>query len=125
MVVLVVVIGLVGAACTSGDDEGDGDDGGSDSGDALATLDVIDERIDVRTADAEDFEPGSTGMGLDEGDSIRSNDTGFGELGYFDGSWMRIEARATLTIEELSDVEDARSSRPRSTADGSGPAPRS
>ncbi len=107
VVVLVVVIGLVGAACTSGDDEGDGDDGGSDSGDALATLDVIDERIDVRTADTEDFEPGSTGMGLDEGDSIRSNDTGFGELGYFDGSWMRIEARATLTIEELSDVEDA------------------
>ena len=105
MLVAALVTVLVGAGCTGDDDEGG--DGGSDGGDALATLDVIDERIDVRTVDAEDFEPGTTGMGLDEGDSIRSDATGFGELGYFDGSWMRIEARATLTIEELSDVEDA------------------
>jgi hypothetical protein len=45
-------------------------------------------------------------MGLDVGDQVRSNETGFGELGYFEGSWMRIEARATLTIEELADTEE-------------------
>src|SRR5262245_14892922 len=106
----VITIIAAAAACTGGggdDKAGSGDGEQAGGGDeALATLEVIDQQIDVKTTDDTDFGPGETGMGLDVGDQIRSNTTGFGELGYFDGSWMRIEARATLTIEDLADTED-------------------
>lgn len=106
---LAVAVLLV-AACSGGDDESASDDEapGVGTGEELATLEVIDQQIAVKTTESDEFEPGTTGMGLDVGYQIRSNDTGFGELGYFDGSWMRIEARATLTIEELSDTEESR-----------------
>lgn len=102
---------LLGAACSSGSGDeqaAPAGSGGSSTGEALAVLEVIDQAIDVKAAGTDDFEAGTTGMALDVGDQVRSDTTGFGELGFFDGSWMRIEARAILTIEELADTDESR-----------------
>ena len=107
MVVVAVGTGTLLATRSSDGGGGAGNAASGDSG-ALAVLEVIDERIQVRTGSDREFRVGETGTALDVGDQVRSNESGFGELGYFDGSWMRIEASATLTIDELQDVEGAR-----------------
>lgn len=97
---VVVVLVLIAAGCSSGDDEGE------DTTEGTATLEVIDRNIEV-SQDGGPFETGTTGADLFVGDQVRADETGFGELSYFDGSWQRIEAEATLSIDQLADRESS------------------
>ena len=89
------------AGCSSGDEA---------AAEGRATLEVIDRAIDVER-DESGYEQGESGMGLAVGDSVRADATGFGEVQFFDGSWMRIEASAIVAIEELAATDDGHSVR--------------
>ncbi len=99
------VVVLLAAACSRGEEQA-APPGPAGSAEAPAALTVIDDQVAVKRSGAAAFVPGATGAALDVGDQVRADTTGFGEVGYFDGSWMRIEAAATLTIGELADTED-------------------
>lgn len=94
------------AGCTGGEEQAapPGPIGGPEE--APAQLTVIDAQIGVKRAGDTSFAPGASGDDLDVGDQVRADTTGFGEITYFDGSWMRIEAEATLAIDELADTEE-------------------
>ena len=77
--------------------------GGSSS--ASATLAIISTNIET-AAGSGSFETATEGQTLAVGDKVKADPTGFAELTYHDGSWMRIEASATLTIDELTDKGD-------------------
>lgn len=67
-------------------------------------LGIITTNIESNTGDG--FVEASEGETLVVGDAVRTDATGFAELTYHDGSWMRVESEATLTIEDLADSED-------------------
>ena len=93
---------LVSAAC------GGGSDGGSRSSadDALASLDVFSRRVAVRTT--ADFVAARDGQDLSEGDKVRTDPAGFAEVTFFEGSWMRVDSGATLTVRSLKDTAQRR-----------------
>lgn len=89
------------AGCGGSDDPASS--GGSDD-EVTATLATITTNIDTDTGDG--FTDATEGEKLTTGDRVRTDDTGFAELTYHDGSWQRVENSATLTIEELVDTSD-------------------
>lgn len=66
-----------------------------------ATLAIITTNIETARGQRE-FAQASEGARLDVGDRVRTDETGFAEITYQDGSWQRVENRATLTILALS-----------------------
>lgn len=103
-IALVVVASLAG--CGGGSSPGvEGEAEASD--DALATLEVI--STDVTVQGADDSQPSSsqTGTALDVGDTVRTDPSGFAEIGFFDGSLTRVENAATFTLTDLQDTEAA------------------
>jgi hypothetical protein len=101
--VVAVVCVVVAAGCGDSDDGGGGaDSGGSSSADVVsAVLGIITTNIDTDTG--EGFADAVEGEELTVGDRVRTDDTGFAEVTYHDGSWMRVESEATLTIVDLVD----------------------
>lgn len=77
---------------------GGGDDGGS--GEPTATLAIISTRIETAVG-AGAFGEATEGQELSVGDRVRTDDSGFAEIDYPDGSWMRIDNNATARIQSL------------------------
>lgn len=71
------------------------------SGSALAALDVIDTRTELRPLDAELFDEAESGTPLDAGDVVRTDDAGFAEILYGDGSLTRLGPDTTVTVVAL------------------------
>jgi hypothetical protein len=99
--VAVAAIALVSVACGDGDDSSGGSGEGLSADVVSATLGIITTNIDTDTG--EGFSDAVEGEELTVGDRVRTDDTGFAEVTYHDGSWMRVESEATLTIEDLVD----------------------
>ncbi len=94
---LVLALPAAVTGCSGGDGEG------SAAADVVsATLEIITTEIEAAVGD-DGFRPAEAGEELTVGDRVRTDDTGFAELTYHDGSWQRVENNATLTIEELTD----------------------
>ena len=72
---------------------------------AVAVLEIITQLIQTALGGA-GFEPAVAGQELAVGDEVQTDDTGFAEVVYHDGSWQRIEANGTLTVLELVDATD-------------------
>ncbi len=72
----------------------------------LATLDVLTEAVSVVRDGTGTPEAASSGAELTQGDEVRTDDTGFAEIAFFDGSWQRIDSGASVTLTELVDVEE-------------------
>lgn len=105
--VIACMAALVAAGCgddTTNSSDGDGGSSGSGSEAVSATLAIITTDIDTDTGDG--FTDATEGEELVVGDRARTDTTGFAELTYHDGSWMRIESEATLTIDDLADTDD-------------------
>lgn len=95
---LVTLVLLVAAACGGGDG---GDDGARDaSRPPTATLAIISTEIEAATSGAR-FAEAVEGQPLAVGDRVRTDRTGFAEINYHDGSWMRVEHEATATVQAL------------------------
>lgn len=88
---------VVVAGCGGGDD---GDSRGDAVGSPTATLAIISTDIETAARGA-GFVEAVEGQALDVGHRVRTDRTGFAEINYHDGSWMRIEHEATATIEAL------------------------
>ena len=112
---MVRVWGLVGVAAAvvlvasgCGDDGGGasgGDGESASSGDVVsAVLGIITTNIEADTGDG--FVEASEGAELVVGDRVKTDATGFGEVTYHDGSWMRVESGATLTVVDLADSDE-------------------
>ena len=95
---------LVASGC--GGDGGGGSGSGSSGDSVSAVLGIITTNIEADTGDG--FVEASEGEELVVGDRVKTDSTGFGEVTYHDGSWMRVESEATLTIEELADSDERR-----------------
>jgi mannose-6-phosphate isomerase-like protein (cupin superfamily) len=97
---LAAITVLVAAACGGGG--GDGDVAGDATRSLTATLAII--STDIETAvDGAGFAEAVEGQALSVGDRVRTDRTGFAEITYHDGSWMRIEHEATATVRALVD----------------------
>lgn len=70
-------------------------------GEVLAALDVIDTRTDWRDVGAEDYVEAVDGQGLVAGDGVRTDDTGFAEVAYADGSLTRLEPSTEFAVVSL------------------------
>jgi len=90
-------------SCGGGDTSSDGGSADAEPRTSApsATLGIISTNIESSKAAGDDFVAATEGQRLDIGSSVRTDATGFAEITYHDGSWQRIEAEATLTIEEL------------------------
>jgi LmbE family N-acetylglucosaminyl deacetylase len=95
---VVFAAALVAGACSSG---GNG---------PRATLEIITTNIQSALGDG-GFEPAEAGQELTIGDRVRTDDTGFAELTYHDGSWQRVENNATLTIAALTEQGSSKAVR--------------
>lgn len=91
-VVAWIAAATVAAGC------GGGDDGGA--AEPTATLAVISTRIETALGTGA-FRGATEGQALSVGDRVRTDDTGFAEITYTDGSWMRIDNNATARIRSL------------------------
>ena len=102
LLVAAVLVVVVGCGSDSGSG-GSGSEGGGSSGVVSAVLAIISTNIESDTGGG--FVEASEGEELTVGDRVRTDPTGFAELTYHDGSWMRVENSATLTIEDLVDSD--------------------
>lgn len=104
------VAALLVAGCGGGgsDSNGSGSDATSDASGVSATLEIITTNIET-SVDEAPFEKATAGEELAVGDRVKTDDTGFAELSYHDGSWQRVENNATLTLEELVESDKAAS----------------
>ena len=85
---LLVVIAIAAACSKSG-------------ASSLAELAPQRERVSVRTGDGDEFDEGSEGQGLEEGDVVRTDETGRTEILYGDGSLTRLDVETTFEIVKL------------------------
>lgn len=100
---------LVAASCGGGGGDtatGDGEIAAAEE--ALATLEVISTDVTVQPDDAGQPAPAQSGDPLAEGDTVRTDPTGFAEISFFDGSLTRVDTAATFTLVDLQDTEAAR-----------------
>lgn len=106
-----VALSVLAAGC-GGSGDGDGAGGAGESASEAdvvsATLEIITTNIETAVGDA-NFEEAEAGQELVVDDRVKTDETGFAELSYHDGSWQRVENNATLTLEELVDSDDAES----------------
>ena len=102
--VMLLVVGCGSDESGSGGSEPVGESGAG-SGAVSAVLGIITTNIETETSDA-GFAEASEGEELIVGDRVKTDATGFAEVTYHDGSWMRVESEATLTIEDLVDTDD-------------------
>ena len=93
---LATIAVFAAAACGGGDDEV------AASRAPAATLAIISTDIETAAGDA-GFVEAVEGQALAVGDRVRTDRTGFAEINYHDGSWMRIEHEATATVRALVD----------------------
>lgn len=77
----------------------------------LAKLRVIDPGADVRRDAATNFRAARDGQNLRQGDTVRTNDTGFVEINYADGSLTRLGHATEFTIELLTEERGGRQTR--------------
>lgn len=103
-----VVLAVTAAACGGSESSTSEGSGGVESAEAVvsATLEIITTNIES-SLDGGTFEEAEAGQELVVGDRVKTDVTGFAELTYHDGSWMRVESEATLTIDDLQDSDDA------------------
>lgn len=93
---LATIAVLTAAAC------GGGDSADETSRPPTATLAIISTDIET-AAGGSGFVEAVEGQALAVGDRVRTDRTGFAEINYHDGSWMRIEHEATATVRALVD----------------------
>jgi hypothetical protein len=105
----VAVALLLAAGCGGGaDSNGSGSEDTSEAAGVSATLEIITTNIET-SVDEAPFEEATAGEELFVGDRVKTDDTGFAELSYHDGSWQRVENNATLTLEKLLESDKAAS----------------
>lgn len=98
---LATIVVLVATACGGdGPSPAAGVGGDERSTRPTATLAIISTEIETASK-GERFVEAVEGQGLAVGDSVRTDRTGFAEIGYHDGSWMRVEHEATATVQAL------------------------
>lgn len=68
---------------------------------SLAALAVIDTRTTLRPVTAEVFEEAEDGVALHAGDTLRTDETGFAEVAYADGSLTRLGSSTVFSVVEL------------------------
>lgn len=66
-----------------------------------AELGIIDDAADWRAQTAGDFVRASDGQGLDIGDNVRTDETGFAEIQYPDGSLTRLDVLTVFRVGDL------------------------
>jgi hypothetical protein len=89
-----VVVALLGAVPPStGEDQGR---------DVVAEVMMIDAAVDVALGDA-DFVAIGAAVSVAAGDIVRTDDAGFAEVGYHDGSITRLDRNTEFTVLELVD----------------------
>lgn len=103
---LVVLASLI-AGCGSGSGSSDGK---GETKSPLANAVSIDSAVDVSLA-ASKFVPVNKPVPVDVGDVVRTDDSGFAEVTYRDGSVSRLDVDSELTVVALSDGPDGSSVR--------------
>lgn len=106
VVAALAVFALLAAGCGS-DDGSDNASPGEDATSAdvvSAVLGIITTNIETDSGDG--FAEATEGESLVVGDQVKTDATGFAEVTYHDGSWMRVESEATLMIDDLADTDD-------------------
>jgi len=98
-IVVLVACLLAVSSCTGGDDRA----GASQRLTALLEIITTNIQSDIEGAG---FAEAEEGQELTVGDRVRTDDTGFAELAYHDGSWQRVENNATLTVEDLAESSE-------------------
>jgi hypothetical protein len=102
--VWVVAFCAFAAACGGGSESAGDGAGGGDG--VLATIEPISADVTVQRGGASAFEPVQGTEDLGQGDKVRTDATGLGEIVFFDGSWQRIDAGTEVALTELVDIED-------------------
>ncbi len=102
-VLALAFVSLTTLSCSGG---GGADDEAVASPNVLATLDVLTDTVSVVRDGSGTPEAASSGAELTQGDEVRTDETGFAEIAFFDGSWQRIDSGAAVTLTELVDVEE-------------------
>ncbi len=69
--------------------------------DSLASLKIISTDVTVQSGPDGAAAAGTTGEGLAVGDTVATDDAGFAEVGFFDGSFTRVDHAARFTIVDL------------------------
>lgn len=100
-VVGVVVLAAMGCGSDGGSETSSGDVGSPEGG-ALAEVVSIDAAVDVALGDAEFVGVGDP-VPVAMGDVVRTDASGFAEVGYFDGSVTRLDVDSELVVVALSD----------------------
>ncbi len=112
-VTLLIAMTLLAAACGGDGDGGAGVDTeaatgtGDTAAESLAELTVLEPGAERRAADAEAFAAASTGDALDIADLLRTDTTGWVEIGWFDGSLTRLDADTEFEIVAIAGTPDA------------------
>jgi len=75
------------------------------AGDDLAHLQIISTDVTVQSDATATATSGSSGQGLGVGSTVATNDAGFAEVGFFDGSLTRVDHAASFTIVDLQNPE--------------------
>ncbi len=96
-VAMVAVLGLVGTACGGrAPTEPDG---------TAARMAIIETNADWREGDIGEYVSGTDGQPLDVGNWVRTDQTGFAELEYIDGSLTRLDIETEFRVSELAGDE--------------------
>lgn len=85
---------------------GGGDATTTDGASSEAVLGIYDADVEVAPGNT-DFAVGVDGQGLDLGDGVRTDDSGFAEIAYFDGSLTRLDIDSSIVITRLATVAEA------------------
>lgn len=82
--------------------------GGNEPPEAVATLQIDADNVEVRKAGKDDFKAAKDEQQVNEGDTIRTDATGKAEVQYDDQSYTRLDENTTFTIVSLTDDEGNR-----------------
>lgn len=72
----------------------------------LATVTRIDASVDARIDTASDFTAINEPAGVNPGDEVRTDNSGFAEIAYFDGSITRLDIATDFTVVDLTNDTD-------------------
>ena len=97
---------VVATACGGGNESAGDGAGGGDG--VLATVEAINTDVAVQHGDGGTFESVQGTDDLSQGDKVRTDATGTGEIVFFDGSWQRIDTGTEVALTELVDIEDGK-----------------
>lgn len=106
-VLAIAAFALLASACGGADDGGlgdliSGDDDTPAAGGDAALLGVLEPGVDVRESVAAEYLPGVDGDDLFLGEAVRTDATGFAQIGYPDGSLTRLDVDTEFEIVALS-----------------------